>query len=1020
MSKLLTEVAKEFNIKTSIIIEYLRSQNFDITNNKWAIITPEMYDALIKRFEELKAFEQQLLADEALINALSPKYKVKTLIDVAEEFHLEINDLAHYLRKLNFEISNNPWDIVTPDMYRELVSIFGKSITIEQESRKNNIFKKEGQPKERRKRLHQVCLEFNLSYNTVVKYLKELNFDISHDAFFEITPKMYNALVQKYGNPNTTEQKIPQNDVLKEEQQSKNKMKLLHEVCIELNLAPYTIVEYLNMQNFDIRNEPLAKITPKMYNALVQKFGITNTTAQKVPQNDTQKKDVLPKDKIRQLYDTCITFNLPPKTIVDYLRSQNFQIINEPTTIITPEMYDILAKQFGDPNKKYTALKKFLDNQIITENPEIIATPPITESPKENPKLNTQTEQNNNIMDKDNEDKVSVSDAVAVKVEVSNTSETNTTTPKEVAPIKSIKIKNLEISNFKVFGKAQRFTLNGNDALVFGVNGSGKSSFSRALNYFLQSSTWTEEQIQTLFDADNEECIRNLYADENTPSYIKITTNDAANSSYTLQENDTSVDNDLIKNAYAASDFMDYNLLFQFYHFRSHQDSNIFSIIQQEFFPLWLNTTWGKTFQTRFQELQEKSNEFKRIKFAEGKIPSKKSMEIRTFQAEIDDFNDELDNKIQDLLQPTNEYLKIFLKNEHITVLFKYSVRLGLQDGDNYYEFNQPVVELCIKVNEQELKRPHAFLNEARLTALALSIRLSIFDQRLKESPLKILVLDDLLISLDMSNRMTIFQHFLFDKKYKEYQKIILTHDKALYDFLQKNIKIHISDGKGWIFYEFYENTTIKGGNPIIMDSQDSFAKAEEAFEKKNFEVSALFLRKYTEELVQIYFNPDMEELAKYKVLKQLANATDLSNLEKEFKQKAFNLFEKIICVREKDNKNKKTSFKPTDIDLLFGQTFEKPAAMEKEEFNKLVSLKQNTVEFIKAHYEHQIKKEDALAKLLQTGKQLDELRTRILNAGAHPSSDIPFFEWELKGAIATIKDFAEQILKIAQEDKDK
>lgn len=47
----------------------------------------------------------------------------------------------------------------------------------------------------------------------------------------------------------------------------------------------------------------------------------------------------------------------------------------------------------------------------------------------------------------------------------------------------------------------------------------------------------------------------------------------------------------------------------------------------------------------------------------------------------------------------------------------------------------------------------------------------------LHDSDLKLLVLDDLLVSLDMSNRMKVVEILLTDAALANYQKIILTHD---------------------------------------------------------------------------------------------------------------------------------------------------------------------------------------------------------------------------------------------------
>jgi wobble nucleotide-excising tRNase len=61
-----------------------------------------------------------------------------------------------------------------------------------------------------------------------------------------------------------------------------------------------------------------------------------------------------------------------------------------------------------------------------------------------------------------------------------------------------------------------------------------------------------------------------------------------------------------------------------------------------------------------------------------------------------------------------------------------------------------------------------------------LSVRFAASLVNLHDSDLKLLVLDDLLVSLDMSNRMKVVEIFL-SGTFDNYQKIILTHDYGFF-----------------------------------------------------------------------------------------------------------------------------------------------------------------------------------------------------------------------------------------------
>ena len=102
--------------------------------------------------------------------------------------------------------------------------------------------------------------------------------------------------------------------------------------------------------------------------------------------------------------------------------------------------------------------------------------------------------------------------------------------------------------------------------------------------------------------------------------------------------------------------------------------------------------------------------------------------------------------------------------------------------------------------------RPQDFLNEARLSALALSIY---FAGRLTCTPavasdvLKLLVLDDVLIGLDHANRLPVLD--LLQKHFVTWQIVLLTHDRGWFDmargWLDKDawqcVEIFEGDGSG-------------------------------------------------------------------------------------------------------------------------------------------------------------------------------------------------------------------------------
>ena len=106
--------------------------------------------------------------------------------------------------------------------------------------------------------------------------------------------------------------------------------------------------------------------------------------------------------------------------------------------------------------------------------------------------------------------------------------------------------------------------------------------------------------------------------------------------------------------------------------------------------------------------------------------------------------------------------------------VFDYDIEIELVYEPLSYNFNgarteirfdQPKVVLHIRNYygiPDAVKRPQSFLNEAKKTAIGLAIRLALLERRLAADKLSLLALDDLLISLDMSNRDVVL-NLLFD-----------------------------------------------------------------------------------------------------------------------------------------------------------------------------------------------------------------------------------------------------------------
>jgi len=207
----------------------------------------------------------------------------------------------------------------------------------------------------------------------------------------------------------------------------------------------------------------------------------------------------------------------------------------------------------------------------------------------------------------------------------------------------------------------------------------------------------------------------------------------------------------------------------------------------------------------------------------------------------------------------------------------------------------------------------HTFLNEAKLSSIALSIRMAILkDKFVKDSP-KLLVLDDLLLSLDMGNREAVL-NIILEEYLNDYQIIFLTHDRMFFQTILSYIKSYHSkeseDSKStdfkdsWKVLEMYESSLPeKIKIPVITDYESNLQKAYKYFmnhEYIDYNACGNNLRAALEEFF-IKFLP--KEFLKNNKGNPIDNKSLMLNLLIDRCMKYFNHLDFDISVLEKLNR---------------------------------------------------------------------------------------------------------------------
>ena len=478
------------------------------------------------------------------------------------------------------------------------------------------------------------------------------------------------------------------------------------------------------------------------------------------------------------------------------------------------------------------------------------------------------------------------------------------------------KIATIEIQNFKFFPVVNPIVVDGKHILLYGENGSGKSSIYWALYTLLEASNKADKvEIEKYFNPDSEEKLLNVNFDQSLPhtpeSFIKVTFKDNSTPFY-LSFKDTTINvRDEAKSSNFASDFINYRHLLNLYNFAHSEEINLFHFFTYAILPYvrfspvkyWIVDVTGKIVDlesdsaSQIHKFVEKGPQKKTPtkKLEVFSYPKRKDQDFKAYENIVDGFYDNMKALIRDINVYGNEILnedlkyninfelifdkKRFIKSgsrkllkdvELITdVKYPFTINAALKDDDfekfqfilSGQNFEAPEYYIWLNITNYEgqknvVKRPHSFLNEAKLTAVALAIRLAVLKRTLSQesnsAKVKLLVLDDLLISLDMSNREKVID-LVLSKYIYEYQVFILTHDKVMFEDAKRHIdsfytssilktglsqpeieagftiesKVEVTTNSNWKFYEMYQATSKSNFYyPFITEYKSSIQKA--------------------------------------------------------------------------------------------------------------------------------------------------------------------------------------------------
>ena len=378
-----------------------------------------------------------------------------------------------------------------------------------------------------------------------------------------------------------------------------------------------------------------------------------------------------------------------------------------------------------------------------------------------------------------------------------------------------MRVTKIELKNFRAFYGAYQINLHkaGKNLLVYGENGSGKSSLYLALKFFLESgedASYIFENYQNIFIADDGYIKLHLRADQKSNECI-----------YEWSKSVKETNDRLIIEASKAKGFLDYKALLETHYV--HRESgtvNVFDLLIKNLLANTVSVLTGRSLTDDWADIQPP-------------FPRRSATnQIATLEEQIENFNHELAS--------TGQLAELQTKASEILGKFGYDVALKFHFQGIAYNRDKRTLDgeqilLKVKFFDKEIPAHHRFLNEAKLSAIAIAIYFSSILLQ-PASDLKILALDDVLIGLDMSNRLPVID--IIEEYFSGYQIFFMTYDRTWYEIAKQRT----ADSE-WKYAEFYFSKTDEYEIPVYMEDRAYLEKAKEYFAANDYKACVIYLR---------------------------------------------------------------------------------------------------------------------------------------------------------------------------------